>query len=281
MTANDSAPIRLATPSKQRLPLVVAVPHAGRDYGPRYSARCRLTPQQQRLTEDAFADELAAMAPERGAPLLVALFPRIWLDANRDAREIDPFLIEGDLPAEALVATSNVRAGLGVVPRLLTGGVAIHDGRLTMAEITARIEAGWRPYHEALQGLIGQTRDDFGRCLLIDCHSMPSSRDFEPPDIVLGDGFGQTADPAIMGAAEEFFVNLGYKVARNRPYAGGFTTRHYGKPETGVQALQIEVRRSLYMDEASIERRPGLASMAVHLGELMDLLGRIVQIGKS
>lgn len=275
MTQSDLAPIRLVRPQKQTIPLVTAVPHAGRDYGLRYTERCLLTPGQQRLTEDAFADELAAQAPEHGAPLLVALFPRIWLDANRDAREIDPFLIKDDLPPDALTTTSNVRAGLGVVPRLLTGGVAIHEGRLQAAEIQARIDRGWRPYHDALQSLIGETMAGFGRCLLVDCHSMPSGRDFDPPDIVLGDGFGQTAEAAVMNGAEEFFADLGYKVARNRPYAGGFTTRHYGKPETGVQALQIEIRRSLYMDEASIERRPGLARLAAHLGDLFALLGRI------
>ncbi len=272
----DPSLFSLQQPTSQTLPLVVAVPHAGRDYGERFSSGTVIGLPQLRVTEDAFADELASQAPALGIPLLCALFPRIWLDVNRDAGEIDP-LLTPDASAEAsFLASNNVRAGLGVVPRLLTGGRTIHAAQLPMAEIKARLSMAWRPYHDCLAELTETTRQHFGTCLLIDCHSMPSGREIDPVDIALGDGFGATADPSIVDEAERFFLELGLNVSRNQPYAGGYTTRHYGKPETGIHALQIEIRRGLYMDERSFERQPGLAELTTHLGDLFARMGRIV-----
>lgn len=274
MPRPDPALISLKLPTPQTLPLVVAVPHAGRDYGQRFTNGAGLASSQMRRIEDPFADELAAQAPERGIPLLAALFPRIWLDVNRDWRELDPLLIRGgDLPEETLSASNNVRNGLGVVPRLLTGGIPIYTDCLTYADVQERLESAWHPYHATLRRLLEETRQGFGQCLLIDCHSMPTSREAEPLDIVLGDGFGSTADGEIMILAEEHFASLGYRVSRNQPYAGGYTTRHYGRPADGIHALQIEIRRSLYMDEHSFERRPGLKALAEQLGTLFELLG--------
>lgn len=276
MTDQNPGLIRLQRPERQTLPLVVAVPHAGRNYGPEFMDKSRLSGEQARLTEDAFADELALLAPRQGAPLLTALFPRIWLDANRDASEIDPLLLADRVPENAQTFTANVRAGLGVVPRLLTGGVPIYPEPLNLAEIEARIELGWRPYHDKLLSLLLETKERFGVALLVDCHTMPTGRENEPPDIVLGDGFGQTAAPAIVTAAHDHFAKLGLRVTRNRPYAGGYTTKHYGHPETGIHALQIEIRRGLYMDERKIERLAGLESLKRHLGALLDRLGAVV-----
>ncbi|MBI5120999.1 MAG: N-formylglutamate amidohydrolase [Rhodospirillales bacterium] len=270
----DPALISLTRPSPQTLPLVVAVPHAGRDYGKRFTRGALPESAQLRRIEDAFADELAAQAPGKGAPLLVARFPRIWLDVNRDWRELDPLLVLGDdLPADSLSATNNVRNGLGVVPRLLSGGIPIHQSPLPHAEIQSRLDAAWHPYHATLSCLIEETRAQFGHCLLIDCHSMPTGREAEPLDIVLGDGFGTTAGNDVMTRAEEYFASLGYKVSRNQPYAGGYTTRHYGQPSDNIHALQIEIRRSLYMDEHSFERISGLNTLAGQLGALFALLG--------
>lgn len=272
----DPALISLTRPSPQTLPLVVAVPHAGREYGKRFARGALPETAQLRRIEDAFADELAAQAPGRGAPLLVARFPRIWLDVNRDWRELDPLLVLGnELPADSLSATNNVRNGLGVVPRLLTGGVPIYQSLLPQTEIQSRLDAAWHPYHVTLSGLIEETRAQFGHCLLIDCHSMPTGREAQPLDIVLGDGFGTTSGNDVMTRAEEHFSSLGYRVSRNQPYAGGYTTRHYGRPADGIHALQIEIRRSLYMDERSFERRPGLKLLAGQLGALFETLGRL------
>lgn len=274
MQRPDPALISLNIPTPQALPLVVSVPHAGRDYGQRFTKESGLAPGQWRRIEDPFADELAAQAPERGIPLLAALFPRIWLDVNRDWRELDPLLVQGkDLPEDSLSASNNVRNGLGVVPRLVTGGAPIYPTPLSYAEVRSRLEEAWHPYHATLQCLLQETRQRFGHCLLIDCHSMPTGREAEPLDIVLGDGFGTTASTEYMDLAEEYFASLGYRVSRNQPYAGGYTTRHYGKPSDNIHALQIEIRRSLYMDEHSFERLSGLKLLAGQLGALFDLLG--------
>jgi N-formylglutamate amidohydrolase len=275
MSPLDPSLALLTLPASQSLPLVVAVPHAGRDYGPHFTASILLGADKRRITEDAFADELAALAPERGAPLLRALFPRIWLDVNRDQRELDPLLIRDELPAGSLPTTANVRAGLGVVPRLLTGGRPIYSTLLSLEEIESRLALGWRPYHETLKALVEETRQRLKHCILIDCHSMPTSRESDPPDIVLGDSFGSACDNRLVSLAELFFKRLGFRVIRNKPYAGGFTTRHYGQPNLGVHALQIEIRRGLYMNEQRFEPSPALPELASHLGELFRQLGSV------
>jgi N-formylglutamate deformylase len=281
MTALDPALISLKKPPRQTLPLVVAVPHAGRDYGPSFTEGLALTESRRRLIEDAYIDDLAGLAPELGIPLLTARFPRIWLDVNRDARELDPLLIEGDLPPGSLTASGNVRSGLGVVPRLVTGGEAILKKPLSFREVETRLAKAWHPYHATLEAMIQETVEHFGHCLLIDCHSMPSGRELDAPDIVLGDGFGATADGALVDAAENFFTAQGFNVARNRPYAGGFTTRHYGQPSQNRHALQIEIRRSLYMNETTFERLSGFETFAEQMGALFSRLGDIVQTLKT
>lgn len=273
MMVIDPVLISLERPDPQSLPLVVTVPHAGRDYGKRFTSSVRLNESERRGTEDCFADELAAQAPSLGAPLLRALFPRVWLDVNRDERELDPLLIKDDLPQDCLPATASVKAGLGVVPRLMTGGRAIHSSLLSMAEIEKRLTSGWRPFHATLQGLIAETQKAFGHCLLIDCHSMPTSRETEPSDIVLGDNFGKACDARLISEAERFFKDQGFRVALNKPYAGGYITRHYGQPEKHVHTLQIEVRRSLYMNERRFETTQGLKEMTRQMGLLFKQLG--------
>ncbi len=269
----DPGLIALERPDPQSLPLVVTVPHAGRDYGMRFTSSVRLSEIERRGTEDCFADAFAARAPSLGAPLLKALFPRVWLDVNRDERELDPLLIKDNLPPDSLPATASVKAGLGVVPRLMTGGRAIHSSLLPMAEIEQRLALGWRPFHATLQSLIAETRKTFGFCLLIDCHSMPTSREAEPPDIVLGDNFGKACDARLTSEAERFFKDQGFRLAINKPYAGGYITRHYGQPENHVHALQIEISRSLYMNERRFEILQGLGDMTRCMGRLFTRLG--------
>ncbi|MFQ5955566.1 MAG: N-formylglutamate amidohydrolase [Kiloniellales bacterium] len=276
------APCAIFTPGAQAIPLVAASPHSGRDYPEDFIAAARLDPLTLRRSEDGFVDELFAAAPRCGAPLLCALFPRAFLDVNREPYELDPGMFEDRLPTYVNTRSPRVSAGLGTIPRVVANGHEIYPGKLSFREAERRVETLYRPYHEALEGLVGATLDRFGHCILVDCHSMPSvgsSRDRDNGhrrvDFVLGDAHGTACAPAVTDLAETILARHGYLVARNNPYAGGFTTLHYGRPRRRVHALQIEINRGLYMDEQRIGRNGYFAELIDHLGELIAALGAL------
>lgn len=267
------------SPADQTAAVVVASPHSGRTYTPDFLAACRLDLKLLRKSEDSYVDELLGAAPHVGAPLLRARFPRAYVDPNREPFELDPAMFDDDLPAYANTCSPRVTAGLGTIARIVANGEEIYRRKLGVAEALARIDRLYRPYHEALEDLVAATRARFGACLLIDGHSMPSvggpmDRDAgrRRLDFVLGDCHGSSCAPDIVDLAQDFLETLGYHVTRNVPYAGGFTTRHYGRPDAGVHALQIEINRSLYMDEDSFERASGFGELSRQLGELLALL---------
>lgn len=264
----------LRRPEQQSAPLVFASPHSGADYPPDFLAAARLDPLTLRRSEDSFVDELFAAAPSLGAPLIAATFPRVFCDVNREPWELDPAMFEGPLPAWVNTGSPRVGAGLGTIARVVATGEPVYRRKLAFAEAEARIQRYWQPYHDALAGLIAETQARFGHCLLIDCHSMPAhpAQAASPPDFVLGDAHGTACAPRATRFVEEALASLGYRVRRNDPYAGGYVTRHYGRPREGVHALQIEVARSLYMDEARIERSPGFHALRRNLTRLIARL---------
>lgn len=251
------SPFRVHEPVLQVIPALVGVPHAGRQYPRAFIEQARLSQLALRRSEDAFVDVLASMVPQLGVPLLVAQFPRAYLDANREPYELDPRMFEGRLPPFVNTRSMRVAGGLGTIPRVVGDGQDIYHRRIPATEATQRIEALYKPYHGALRGLVARTRGRFGVCVLVDLHSMPSvgiDRDSESrTDIILGDRFGTSAAPEVTEIAEAALRQAGFSVSRNRPYAGGYITEHYGQPRTQVHALQIEVNRGLYMDESRIE----------------------------
>ena len=248
-------------PARQTMPVVVASPHSGSTYPAEFLAQAAVSLAALRRAEDAFVDELFSAAPSLGMPLLAARFPRSYVDANREPYELDPAMFEGPLPRPLNHRTTRVAAGLGMIPRLAASGEAIYRGRVPAETIERRLEACWRPYHTSLSTLVEQTYSLFGGALLIDAHSMPSSvsgmasREREARiDIVLGDNHGEACAPELVDCAQEWFTARGLIVLRNHPYAGGFTTQRYGRPQLGRHALQIEINRALYMDEGRHER---------------------------
>lgn len=276
-----AAVIALARPARASLPLVLASPHSGRRYAPDFLARVCVPESELRRAEDAFVDRLFGAGPGLGVPLLAAEFPRAMIDVNREALELDPAMFDGALPQEANTRSPRVAAGLGTIPRLSAAGQPLYRTRLPVDFALAEIDRCWRPYHAALARLLDDTRALFGIALLLDCHSMPSAggpgdtaAGAALADIVLGDAFGQSCDGRMIEAAEAHLAGLGYKVVRNTPYAGGFTTRHYGRPAQAVHALQIEVNRALYMDEARIEPTADFGRVAADLAGLVQRLGR-------
>jgi N-formylglutamate deformylase len=274
----DPEPIRVVRPGLQTVPVIFASPHSGRRYSPAFLSAARLDPHSLRRSEDSFVDELFAAAPEAGAPLISAQFPRAYCDVNREPYELDPAMFADALPPWVNTTSPRVGAGLGTIARVVASGETIYRDKLSWAEAEQRIETLWRPFHETLSALIAGTYAMHGCCLLIDCHSMPSggqpSRGGRMADFVLGDAHGTACSPRATRFVERTLSDLGYTVRRNDPYAGGYITRHYGRPRERVHALQIEVARELYMDETRIERSTRFGSIRGAITALIEALTR-------
>jgi N-formylglutamate amidohydrolase len=271
----------LQRPVARSLPLVLASPHSGTEYPADFLAASRLDPVALRRSEDSFVDELFGAGPRLGAPLLSARFPRAYVDVNREAYELDPSMFADALPKFVNAGSPRVRMGLGTIARIVASGEEIYAKKLRFAEAQRRIERLYRPYHRALRGLVEETEALFGGCLLIDCHSMPSGTDSAcergGADIVLGDCHGVSCAPRFVEAARRLLAERGFAVAINSPYAGGFTTGHYGHPSVRRHALQIEVNRGLYMNERDYQRKPNFTRLVQDLAELVDRLGRVAR----
>lgn len=249
--------------------VVFSSPHSGRAYPPDLLAQSRLGPHELRRSEDAYVESLFAPAPDHGAPLIHALAPRAYVDLNRGPEELDPALIAG---VRAAGLNPRLAAGLGVIPRVVAEGVAIYSGKLAQDAAAERLRRCYRPYHAALQALLDEARAAAGFALLIDCHSMPSDAlrsaprvRGRRPEIILGDRFGVSCAPWVMARCERAFEAAGFAVARNSPFAGGYITQKYGRPGRGVHAVQVEIDRALYLDEARVTPGPGFAAVRAAL----------------
>jgi N-formylglutamate amidohydrolase len=273
---DDPAPFRLARPAAAAGPLIFASPHSGRIYPAAMMAASLLDPRAIRRSEDALVDELIAGAPAFGHTVLAAQFARAFIDVNREPWELDPAMFEDELPAFARARTARVAAGLGAIARIVCEGQEIYARKLTFAEAEARVRQVHQPYHAQLAALIGETKARFGVAVLIDWHSMPAAaalgRDGEACDVVLGDRFGAACSAAVCGFVERTLAAMGYRVARNAPYAGGYTTEHYGRPGRRIHALQIEINRALYFDEAALRPTPGFERLRADLEQLFGAL---------
>ena len=272
----------VTTPDTPLIPVVLASPHSGRAYPDDFFSISRLDPISLRKSEDCFVDEIFTPAAALGAPMIKALFPRAYVDVNREPFELDPDMFADPLPDYVNTGSPRVAAGLGTVARIVSHGKSIYRRKLRFSEALSRIDRHYRPYHATLSDLIHDTKDRFGHCILIDCHSMPSSNPMPARgsargriDFVLGDAYGQACSPAIIDLAEACLQARGFNVVRNFPYAGGYTTRHYGQPGAGIHALQIEINRDLYMDEAALTRKSYLRTLSEHMAELVARIATV------
>ena len=258
-------------PADQRLPYVFNSPHSGRQYSPKFLASSRLDETSIRRSEDAYVDDLFAHVVPLGAPLLRAHFPRAYLDVNREPYELDPKMFDGRLPPYANIRSIRVAGGLGTVARIVSENHEIYRHRLPVDEALNRVEEIYKPYHSTLRRLLAQTHVTFGYSVLIDCHSMPSTVKCQTtdtrPDFVLGDRYGTSCNSDLTDFAYTILKNMGYSVSRNKPYAGGFITEHYGRPASGLHALQIEINRGLYMDETTHRPSAGFGDLFNSLKE--------------
>ena len=274
--AELSPPIEVHRPKTQTAPLVFCSPHSGRIYPAGFLRLSRLDAMALRKSEDCFVDALFAGVVNLGAPLIAARFPRAYVDVNREPYELDPEVFSERPPAFANTQSVRVLGGLGTIPRVVADGEEIYGARLPLHSAFERIERLYRPFHSELAELIETTRRQFGVAVLVDCHSMPSASLDQPnnprPHFVIGDRFGTACDPQLTRLVRETLARLGYDVQLNRPYAGGFITEHYGRPLEGVHAIQIEINRALYLNEANLVRSEGFAALEQ---SLLHLVGRL------
>lgn len=278
MTEGPAFEILAADPAPT--PLVFASPHSGRLYPAAMLEATALQPEFLRRSEDAFVDEMIAPAAESGAAVILARYGRAWMDLNRQPWELDPAMFSDELPEYARGRTARVAAGLGAIARLAGEGREIYSRKLTFAEARARVETTHLPYHDALEGLLARARAAHGMAVLIDWHSMPEAaartavtpRHGKGCDIVLGDRFGAACTQKLTILVERELEAMGYRVARNAPYAGGYTTEHYGQPTKRTHALQIEISRALYLDEKTLEPTEGLARLKADVARLGQVL---------
>ena len=246
----------LFEPVERRSCVVFASPHSGRAYPDAFLQASLLDAQTIRSSEDAFVDQLFAAAPEFGAPLLIAHGPRCYVDLNRSPDDLDPALIKG---VRRSGHNPRIASGLGVIPRVVSNGRVIYSGKITRDEADLRLQTYWYPYHQMLQAQLDLSRQMHGQAVLVDCHSMPHEAVDSTlrnaggrPDIVIGDRFGAAARGDIVDQVEAAFAAAGLTVVRNAPFAGAYITQAYGRPSRQQHAVQIEIDRALYMDEAHV-----------------------------
>lgn len=257
------------------VPVVVSSPHSGAFCPPSVARLLRASAEELRALEDGPLDRLAAAACRAGAGALCAAYARAYVDLNRDPTELDPELLEGPPPAGGIVASVRARAGLGVVPSRL-GTSPIWRRPLRAEEVAERLETGWWPYHRRLAALCAERLARFGAVLLLDLHSMPTevtvARGRRPLDVAIGDCHGRACAPALVALVEATLAEADLVSARNAPYAGGYITETYGRPREGVHAIQLELRRSLFMDEARGTPTAGLAALETVVEGLVSRL---------
>jgi N-formylglutamate amidohydrolase len=282
MTAIDgdfSPAFEIAEPRQWRAPIIFNSPHSGSVYPKAFLNASRIDLEALRRSEDSFMDELIEDLVDDGFPVARVHFPRSYIDVNREPYELDPRMFTGRLPSFANTRSMRVAGGLGTIPRVVGDGQEIYRERISIEDALHRIETLYKPYHRALRRLINQAHQSFGAAIVVDCHSMPSvgvSRD-EPkrPDIVVGDRYGTSCAPLIAAVVEETMVARGYSVGRNKPYAGGFITEHYGNPASGLHAVQVELNRAIYMDERQRLRSERFSGVAEDLARLACALAQV------
>jgi N-formylglutamate amidohydrolase len=272
-------PFEIVEPAEWRAPIIFNSPHSGSAYPDAFLGASRIDLPTLRRSEDSFMDELIGDLGTAGFAVVRVHFPRSYVDVNREPYELDPRMFAGRLPSFANTRSMRVAGGLGTIPRVVGDGQEIYRERLAVDDALSRIETLYKPYHRALRRLINRVHQSFGTVVVVDCHSMPSigvSRD-EPrrPDLVIGDRYGTSCSPLLPDRVEATMSRLGYSIGRNKPYAGGFITEHYGNPASGLHVIQLELNRAVYMDERRREKGARFAQVAADFAALAGALATV------
>ena len=259
-------------------PLIYNSPHSGRVYSQRFLRQASLNLKEIRVSEDFYVEQLLDSVPASGSFLLEACFPRCYVDVNRSSNDLDHHLIS---KLDHCSMNPKTAAGLGVIPRVVGDGIDIYDKKLSLEEVKFRLDKYYFPYHRELKRLIKYSVEKFGMAILLDVHSMPHNcidhlvdNKASTPQIVVGDCFGSSCSSTFSQTIFESFVSEGFKVRRNTPFSGGFITRNYGAPSQNVQAIQIEIDRSLYMDESNFKLHSGFPLLKHKLENIIISLAK-------
>ena len=248
----------LRVPEIQKSFCIFSSPHSGQAYGETFKNDYQIEFLKLRSSEDAFVNQLFSKVVDYGAQLISANVPRAFVDLIRSDDELDHNLISG-LPNK--YKNKRISSGLGVIPRVVANGTVIRSGKISYNDANERLKHYYYPYHDKLSEILRKTKENFGRVILYDCHSMPQeavkslgSSWEKIPDIVLGDCYGEASDRKLLEKTANVFKKQGLQVSINQPFSGGFITKNYGHPILKQDAIQIEVNRSLYMNELKIEK---------------------------
>jgi N-formylglutamate amidohydrolase len=258
-------------------PVLLSVPHAGRDYAP-HETQLRVPLSAVRSLEDRYAERLADLAIAQNVPTIIAQAPRLAIDLNRAPEDLDPAMIRGMSGGGAPLSVK-ARAGLGLIPSRLASTGSLWRGALDRHDFDARLRDIYDAWHSAIEAQLSRTRAIWGCALLIDLHSMPPLDMADAPQIVIGDRFGRSASAHIADAAIAVLTGMGYRVACNVPYAGGQIVARHANPAANVHALQIEIDRQLYLDAALDRPGPGLATMQNLVVRLITALSNALAPG--
>jgi len=277
-----ASPVTLALPQVEALPLVCDSPHSGTSYPADFGAA--VAPERLRGGEDTHVDALWEAVPRVGGTLLAATFPRVYIDPNRTLDDIDPDLLDGAWPSR-LAPGEKTRLGYGLIWRNMDAATPIYDRKLAVAEVQARIDRYYRPYHAALAEAVEGAWQRFGALWHLNLHSMPNNAyerlKIQSPhplaDFVLGDRDGTTCEPGLVELVERELREMGYTVARNDPYKGVQLIAKIGRPTERRNSLQIEIRRPLYMDEGTRERNDGFGKLQRDLGVMTASIARYIR----
>ena len=270
--------LKVSKPRGPIVPVIFDSPHSGNEYADDFGTILPLN--GLRVTEDAFVDRLYAAAPEKGAVLLAALFPRCYIDPNRSPVDLDPDLLDGPWPEPLEPSEKTLRLGSGLVWRTCYPDIPMYDRKLTVAEVRRRVDTFYKPYHAAVAGAIDAAHRQFSQAWHVNCHSMPSFSTAkspegpgkERPEFVLGDRDGTTASPEFTALVGETLSGFGYQVTINDPYKGAELVRAYSNPSAGRHSLQIEIKRALYMDETAIRPNAGFEALRVNITRLIEVI---------
>jgi N-formylglutamate amidohydrolase len=286
LAADDShAPFTVTYPAHQKAPFVFSSPHSGRHYPASFIEASVLDRTTLRASEDIYVDQLFSMTPMMGAPIIAAEYARAYLDVNREAWELDPKMFSDPMPDYVNVRSGRVTAGLGTIARVVAIGTNIYKDKMPFADAKWRVENVYQPYHHSMEALVNKTIDSFGHSVLIDCHSMPSAGNAfgdmpirskgATADFILGDRHGKSCAPELISVAEDVLKSFNYRVVRNDPYSGGYNTRQYGQRDKNQHAMQIEINRSLYVDEKTLAKTDNFDVLQQHMGTLVEALLQI------
>ncbi len=262
-------PVSLIQPDQLSSPLIFASPHSGSVYPSGFIEASMQPLHVLRRNEDAFIDTLFECAAEKGAPLLTARFPRCFVDVNRAPDELPRRWRPGKT-----LSTTRAEMGLGVIPTMISDKLPIYKRAPKASIVAGRLNTLYHPYHHALRQLIDEAKAVFGHAIVIDCHSMPgfTLQGSRRSDIILGDRYGVSCYPETLAFVDQLFSVRGYGVTRNYPYAGGYVASHYGRPRDGVEVVQIEINRDLYLNPVTLERKRGYARLSFDIKSIVNEL---------